>query len=243
MSEDQRIAILLLHDAGRNAKWLAQTYKVHVSTIYRLLKGETSSRRPTGGRPSKFSKSMRRYIKLQLARYPHLTLRQLHSQHFPEVNFNSFRSLFNRIGYKRLTAVRRPVLSTRHILLRRQWCREYVDRTLYYWRSVWFVDEVMFRQSPAQRTVRFSVNIHNKRKEARILPTFKTPNSGMFFVAIRYGERPIVVPCNGKVNSKEYIRILCRAFSIQHRRLGVTLIQDRAPAHNSAHVRFTSFEI
>ena len=171
-----------------------------------------------------------------------MPLKRLRDLHLPWWNLNTLKSIFRREGYSRLTAVKRPYITKRHAKLRREWFAEYGPRSEYFWRDIVFLDEVMFRQHASQRSVRFSVNRYHHRDIQRTIPVFKTANTGMFLMGIRYGQPPIVVPCPGRINAAEYQRLLCRAFPINQRQIGVTAVMDRAPCHFARSVSFLHFK-
>ena len=189
------------------------------------------------GRKRKLTIREERKIERESRKHPKWTANELlHSLNLgAKVSVNTVKRSLRRSKLFGRIAVSKPLLTSKQIKKRLQWCVEKNNWSQNKWDRIVFTDECCLQLHPRQREyVRRRSN--ERFKPEMLRKTVKFPRSIMIWGAIRSDGVRQLVRCERNVDSLEYQRILDVA--LPHVMTGRHVLQyDGAPCHTSASSR------
>ena len=154
---------------------------------------------------------------------------------------SSIRRYLNKIGLRSYKARNKPFLTCKMMRNRKKWCKERLDLSAEYWRTVLFSDESMFTinlSSVMNRVRRYSYQ--DSLMPNLVRKTQKFPIKIMVWGCFHYNGVGRIRVIEGSMNSEKYIDTLERFCLPSMQEMPGTaekyLIDDSAPCHRSKRV-------
>ena len=243
LTERARSTIRNLVADGHKYRYVAGIVGVNISTVSRVVNGKSRARTPCGGRKKKTSVREERRIMISFKRFHFKPLRAIQRDDLPDYHRSLLRRRMKQFGLRQLSAIRKPILTTRQRQQRLAFALNHVDRPVTFWQSIFFADEVTFRDIRSGPNPRVICGPSFPKELTKKVISVKFPQSLMVWMAIKHNETPIFRFCPGTLNSRRFVDVIFDAFntSTEHRRHPrIKMLQDNAPIHNSKYVSQSS---
>lgn len=189
---------------------------------------------PKSGRPSKTSERERKLLRRYSIKDPFMSTKNvMNNISFTEnISLSTAKRILRKYGLVARKPAKKPFLTTRHIKIRKLWCKNYLKWTEDAWKNVVYSDEARFE------LMRKPMNYVRRLKNQRFLSknTNKTLKKGsksiMIFGCIKYDGQRLLCRCSNNMDSTEYVNILKDKVSPFLSSDNI-YIQDNAPIHRS----------
>lgn len=242
LSIDKRKDILRLIKEGKSQRRVAKLLHVSRCAVQALLRKFRSTGcvedRSKSGRPCKTTIRERRHLILLSKNMPFHTAREL-QQTWDTVNSvctRTVRNILCKYGLRGRISAKKPLLTKRHLHLRRKWCNSYKKWTYNNWKDVIFSDESKIDLRPKKRQyVRRGVGSRHKTRYTTKTVKFGGKSLMVWGFIKSNGER-CLIRCNGNVDSSEYQRVLSEGL-LPNYHPNEIFMQDGATCHTSHSTR------
>ena len=243
--------IVLLHREGKETKHIVQKVGVSERTVRRVVakfkaggSSETPQAGTSSGRPRVLSPRAQRVVRRSVEGNPTLTAKEIKIQNWKVLKRASVRTvsreLHDRLGYKRVTAKRKPLLNKRQKKNRLDFAKKYKDWGLDQWRKVLWTDESTFYVGERPGKKVYSRRDSDPLDPRRVASTFKHPPYLMVWAGFAFGGKSelVVLPRNTSVTKEVYYTLLNEHLEGAFEASSASFFQqDGAPAHTSRLVR------
>lgn len=238
VSDFKKGVIVSAFSHGKSLNSISNEVQVPKSTVQYIVnkykRDGNVYNKPNPGRPAKLSKRQKRQIVILSKKHSFMTARdiQMAAKLEQQVSVDTIKRVLRENKLFGRISAGKPHLSRSQLSKRKKWCTERQNLTTNDWSKVIFTDEcplyLRHRYRPYVRR-----NIGQRLKQKYMFGTHKHSQCLMVWGAIRFDGRRLLLRCDAKVNSIEYIRILSEGLpQIYHSRY--LLQQDGAPAHRSS---------
>lgn len=170
---------------------------------------------------------------------------------FPQLHPTTVRRMFIRKGLYGRVRRRKPWLPKRHILGRKIWAKAHFQRTLQFWRKVWYSDESKFNLFGSDGRQYCRRRAGEELLERNVVKTMKHGGGSlMVWGCISWNGTGRLHRVEGHMNAAQYCSILSQSFlsSLKDHKCpprNIIFQQDNDPKHTSylAKAWFTSHHI
>ena len=241
LTENERLRIIGMLEAGMTQNDIAQRFNVHRNTIQSLARRYrqygTTRDRPRSGRPRVTSHQQDNYIRLTHLRNRFQTA-SLTSRNIPGLRNIHPRTVRNRLrehGIRPRRPAIRPVLQQRHRQARLAWCRRHIRYTQREWTGILFTDESRFHLDSSDGRNRVYRRVGERFQDACVVERRSFGGgSVMVWGGITTHRRTPLVLVQGNLTGIQYRDAIIRQHVvpfIRAQQRQVTLQQDNARPH------------
>ena len=222
---------------------VSEKYKISASAACRAFNRYKTEgmleARPRSGRPSIFSKRDESFLIREIVADPSKPSSELTESictiKKANINSSTIRKFLIRKGLKTYSATKKPYLTKKMKKARLDWCKQYKDKSIDFWKQHLFSDETTI-------CINLSTIMNQVRRfpsSNALLPKYhqssvKHPQYVMFWGSFSYNGIGSLIPLESTMNSEKYINLLARTLDTDMTKLNCTSFQqDNAPCHKS----------
>lgn len=225
------------HSCGSTMTRLAQEFKVSRRTIYNVVHNIYGERKENGGRKSRFTKQDLTRLCIVTKKYHFLPIRRIVRENIPDVPLSTYRNFLNSQGFRLRSSIKQPKLTTLQRKRRLDFAKNYQHKTLSFWQSIYYTDEVIVRDVPTKTSMKVLCSDRFPKSHCKVNYSYKNASQKMFWVAIKYDGNIIIRSCPQRMNSETFSQLICETFCNRaNRTKNCLLLQDNAPCHVSKKV-------
>ena len=239
LSESERKNILKAYKEGVQVKFIAKSHNVNTSTIYRIINGVSKLRNGTGGRKRITSDKEDAYIRTTLKRNKFNNITEIQRSILTDYSVSLIRQRMDEAGMKLVNTRVKPILKRNQRRKRVEFIKQYKDRSLSFWRSIYFTDECMLRDEPWAFKRKAIGGDYLPKDCIPATRKWSHPSQLMCWFGIKYNEPVLWRPISGTLNSDKFSAIIKSVFAdrLKQKATGkVVILQDNAPCHVSSMV-------
>jgi len=127
---------------------IADIFNVSLRTVWLIITGKTNARETCGVIPRITSKVDDAFIRLKIKINHFKPMRSIIRDFAPNVYLGTFYNRMKYFGLEQRPAIKRPPFSVMDVQQRLEFAQLYQGRHLSVWRSIYYADEVTFRDFP-----------------------------------------------------------------------------------------------
>ena len=246
-THDNIVRVIECHKLGMSSTEIEQQTGVKCRTVQNLVakfKASGSTTLPThghrGGTKAKVSPKSLLVLKRDLDLTPCLSARKIKENNpllFGECSVRTVqRRVHQDLGYRKIKAKRKPLLTKKHIKDRLEFIRNHSEWGEEEWRSVLWSDEATFYVSDGSGKYVWRKPGSDPYQEKMIAKTVKFPAYIMVWGCFGYGGvgELVVLPRNTTVRKESYINLLNENLEASLLKTNTSVFQqDGAPAHTA----------
>ncbi|WP_432422666.1 hypothetical protein [Streptococcus dysgalactiae] len=143
-------------------------------------------------------------------------------------------------GMRLRRAVPKPSLTAQHCRARLLFAKEFVNRPVSFWRSIYFADETLLKAENMTYRPTIICGPGFPSKRPPIVGKTQFPARRLYWLAIKYDANVRWKAISGQLNSEKFIQVVKESFACELRRSStgkLIILQDNAPCHTSKMVR------
>ena len=197
---------------------IARSFGINKRHVSRITNTNIDARKPCGGRKPTTSKSDDKNIRIMLKKFHDQPLPMIQQVHIPKFSLKIIRRVMRDSQLKQQKATTKLFLSERHRQLRLAFAKEYQDKSAGFWRSIYYADESLIRDSHTRNSYFVICGPFFPKMYAKIHPIFKHPRQLFIWCAIKAGEPVKWTKIDGFMDSTVFINTAKEAFGCYARR-------------------------
>ena len=249
-SHDDIIRVIQCHRDGLTTKEIEASVGVKQRTVQNLIKKYKASGSKDlplhshgGGHSPKVSPRTLSLLKRRVETNPALSAKQLKVENPNLLGETSVRTvqrcLHDKLGFKKVTARRKPLITDRQRKNRLAFAKKYADWDLVKWREVLWTDEATFRVTDSNPRRVWKKKGADPLDPRLVTPTVKFPAYHMVWGSFGYGGlgELVFLPKNETLNANGYYTLLNDHLPASFEKSKTSILQqDGAPCHKARSV-------
>lgn len=209
--------IIGMHQAEKTSKEIAETTKIGLRTVQRIIKnwkdsGDPSSSRKKCGRKKILNDRDRRSLKRVVRsnrRKTTVELRAMFNSESKSISTRTMRRELKGLGLNSCVALRKPLISDSNQKKRLQFAREHKDWTLEQWKKVMWSDESRFTLFQSDGRIRVRREAGEVMHPSCLVPTVQAcGGSVMIWGCCSWSGLGSATVCAQRMRSADYLNIL-----------------------------------